>query len=506
MAVPPNSNWNTGPTQRLPQRPINPAPQRVPDRPRSRRATCGIVAVSLLIVVLVIGLGVGYWAWNKYQTTVERFTVQVPDRFDQNSRPVGNGPAPTPDIVKDPFNILLIGVDLRPGDTDARTDTIILAHIDPQNQWASLLSIPRDSCAEIPGYFENGDCWKINAAYTYGYRDASKQNLEPQLGGMALTRDTVEAYLDLSAYGQNIDYVAQVDFNGFKHIIDTIGGINIDVPRPLLDPRYPSDDGDYGLIRVYVPAGYQHMDGTTALRYARSRHADNDYGRSQRQQEVIRAIVKSLKERGLFEQIDTLNTLADELDGAFLTDLPLKDVGNMRALASLGSKLAGEDRIQGYPWPTRNDLGGADANTPRWDPADIDVVVRAWLRGPTVLQVTPQPTPDDSAGDTPVSSDVRIEVLNGASIRGLAGEVTSYLETQNYTLNVPGNAANGPYEETVIIDYGNHKAERNQLAALLGIKSRNIIAADDAPEQPADPTTDLVLLVGRDYKEAWRGR
>lgn len=518
MANPPDANqpkWNTGPTQKLPTVPQPPSSARVASRsiqpPRQRRRTCGIVALSVVLVLFVLVGGVGLWAWNRYQTVADRIIVEVPAQFNNpdipdegGSQPNNGGevplpntnkPRPTPNIVKDPFNVLMVGVDIRPGDTDARTDTIIVMHVDPQNKWANMISIPRDSCARIPGYNAEGECEKINAAYTYGYRDAPKQRLDPIIGGIALTRDTVEDYL-----GIEIDYVAQVDFNGFKKIVDTIGGININVKQPLWDPTYPSDDGDYGLIRLYIPAGYQHMDGTTALRYARSRHqGGGDYGRSQRQQDVIRAIVQALQERGLLDQIDTLNNLADQLEGTFYTDMPIKDVSNVRALAGLGSELV-KGRMQSLKWPTSVDLGGPDPYTPRWAPENIEAAVDALLQGPVPdTDSGPQPTAEPTEPDAAVN----VEVMNGVGLRGLAGDVATHLENRGYTINSRSDAST-IYDTTVIIDYGNNKAARQQLAATLGIKSKNILTADDAPETPGSADTDIVVLLGRDYQEAWR--
>lgn len=508
------SNWNVGPTQRLPKTSVSTVVER-PIQPRRRRRTWLIaIGAVLLLIVLVVG-GAALWAWNRYQTVADSVIVDISQEVvnpanpnpepaaDNQSNPDNAGgvvptvaakPRPTPDIVKDPFNVLLIGVDIREDVSDARTDTIIVMHVDPVNKWANMLSIPRDSCAQIPGYNGVGECEKINAAYTYGYRDAPEQRLDPVVGGMRLTRDTVERYLDI-----NIDYTMQVDFKGFRKIIDTIGGVSINVARPLWDPQYPTDDNDNGFIRLYIPAGFQHMDGTMALRYARSRHADSDYGRSQRQQDVIRAIMQALRERGLFDQIDTLNQLGDQLEGTFYTDMPIDDIGNVRALADLGSDLA-EGRMQSLTWPTGVDLGGADLYTPRWDPANIAAAVAALTSGPVP---NTNGVPASTATPAQLDESVRIEVMNGVGLRGLAGDIADHLANRGWTLNDSSDAST-IYDTTVIIDYGNNKATRNQLAAELGIKPKNILLAEDAPELAAYSDTNIVVLLGRDYKEAWR--
>ncbi len=501
MARPPETPY-TGPTQRLPRRAVHTAPGRAPQRPRSRRATCGIAFVSTLIIGLLILLVGGFWLWSRFKQTTAAVKFDPPTIAAQQGSDQGGVAHPTPDIVKEPFNVLLIGVDTREADLEegARSDTLIVVHVDPQNKWASMLSIPRDNCAPIPGKTAPGECDKINSAYSYGYKNPQNASVDPDESGASVARAAVNEYLGLNQRGQMIDYVVQVDFNGFKDIIDAIGGININVQRPLMDSLYPTDDGDYGVIRLYIPAGYQHMDGVTALRYARSRHTTTDYGRAERQQQVIEAILTALKEKGLLDQIGTLNELANQLHNTFRTNLPIDEISSLRALAGLASDLTQGGRISSYTLgPFDTVIGGKDAYTPLWAPEDIEARVDEWLMGPASISNN---TSDGSAA--PADPALKVEVLNGASINGLASEVTSFLEEHGYRVNQPSTAST-VYDESMIIDYGEHSAERRRLATLLGIKPKNIVSADDSAELPSDPTTDLVLLLGRDYKESWRG-
>ena len=112
------------------------------------------------------------------------------------------------------------------------------------------------------------------------------------------------------------------------------------------------------------------------------------------------------------------------------------------------------------------------------------------------------PQPNQSGGDQ--LAGLTIEVMNGAQIRGLAGEVTEFMSINGYTTAEPSTASD-LYEETMIVDFGDQQDQARQLAMLLGVKPTNIIKASKAPEMPTDPTVDLLLIVGRDYKEAWRG-
>ena len=155
------------------------------------------------------------------------------------------------------MNLVLLGSDTRSTNgKGGRSDTIILVHIDTENDFLSMLSIPRDLRVNIPGRGYN----KINAAYAYG--------------GAALVIRTVQ-----SAMGVDLDHYAETDFNGLKAITDTLGGVYVDVDRTY-------DDG-----KIQLAPGYQLLDGQNALRFCRTRHDKNiDFGRMQRQQRFLSAV------------------------------------------------------------------------------------------------------------------------------------------------------------------------------------------------------------------------
>ena len=167
---------------------------------------------------------------------------------------------------KEPFSILLLGVDERPGDI-GRADTIIVATVNPNTEDVKLLSIPRDTLIELP---ESGEADKINATYAYG--------------GISYTIETVENYLDIP-----IQYYAQINFQGLVDLIDVIGGIEVDSP---LD--FTVQDSDETQDAIHINKGLQHLNGEEALGYARMRKQDprGDWGRQERQRQVIQAIVE----------------------------------------------------------------------------------------------------------------------------------------------------------------------------------------------------------------------
>jgi LCP family protein required for cell wall assembly len=183
----------------------------------------------------------------------------------------------------DPQTIMLIGSDRRPDNatdggagTGARSDTIILVRLDPDENATALMSLPRDLKVEIPGHGTD----KINAAY--------------DLGGPRLTLKTVKRLTGLS-----INHVINVDFRGFRRAVDAIGCIYVDVDR-----RYFNDSPGFAYINIYP--GYQKLCGEEALEYARFRYEDSDIVRSARQQDLLREAKQQVGAGQLFKDRDKL--------------------------------------------------------------------------------------------------------------------------------------------------------------------------------------------------------
>lgn len=175
----------------------------------------------------------------------------------------------------DPVNILLIGVGGENHSGGLLADSIMIASIDPKTSTVSLLSVPRDLYVSIPGYGKQ----KINAADVYGEKSTG-----PKGGGAVLLQEVLSTTLDIP-----IHYYVRVDFTGFKKIIDAIGGVDVTVEKAINDPFYP-DDKTFGYKPFYISAGDHHLDGATALKYARSRETTTDFDRARRQQQIISAV------------------------------------------------------------------------------------------------------------------------------------------------------------------------------------------------------------------------
>jgi LCP family protein required for cell wall assembly len=304
-----------------------------------RRRLVLIILVATLAVAALPTLWIGA-KWQRAITNVNKMIVApvslptaspVPQAAEQVPVAIPDGaPEPIPTAVPEPsgaMNILLVGTDARPGEDISRTDTIVLAHFDTLTNRVSMLSFPRDLLVNIPGYGKN----KINAAYPIGERQIG-------LGyGPALLKETVGELVGLP-----IDHFVMINFDGFKTLIDKIDGIYVDVPKALDDPAYPTDD--YGTIKIHFDAGRQLLDGDRALIYARTRHADSDFGRNQRQQQVLLAIFDRVREQGLLSQLTNIDQYTESMSDYIRTDLSRSD---MLSLVSMGSKLSNES-IQRY--------------------------------------------------------------------------------------------------------------------------------------------------------------
>ena len=222
--------------------------------------------------------------------------------------------------AKDKSIVLIMGVDKRKDDV-GRSDTLMIATIDPRLDQATLLSIPRDTRVKIRGLGYD----KINAAYSYG--------------GVDLTESTVENFL-----GIDIDHYIQIDTNSFVKIIDAIGGVDIDVEKRMFYEDPWDDNG--GLVIDLYP-GQQHMDGKTAVTYVRYRDSEGDIGRVKRQQAFMEACMDKVTSP---EIIPRIPKIAREIIDAVETDMSLRQLlelaGSLKAAQQNGLET---DMVPGYP-------------------------------------------------------------------------------------------------------------------------------------------------------------
>lgn len=306
-----------------------------------------IVVAVMLVLLILVGTGVGYYEVN-FASTVSNTVGQTVKRVKGDDAP-NQATGATGDILSGPrINVLLLGSDTDQKFTDASGQTHYIAQtdivvtIDPATKSVGMLSIPRDSWLNAPGY---GTPMKLDEAYGYG--------------GAALSEATIH-----QAFGIYINYYAWVGLDGFVKVIDTAGGVDIDAIHPITDDNYPDDVGNktgdlYAYKRLSIAPGPQHMSGPGALEYVRSRHADlvGDFGRSVRQQQVLTQLKAKLNNPDI---IGKLPELAKDLNGFVKTDMQLTDVFKLMNFA----RTLDQNKIQrltlGPPYSSSAQVNGKD--------------------------------------------------------------------------------------------------------------------------------------------------
>jgi LCP family protein required for cell wall assembly len=219
-------------------------------------------------------------------------------------------------VAPDAINIVVLGSDQRPDWSEWHTDAVHLVSIQTDQAVVSVLSIPRDLYVYIPGISMSRVNFADYYGEVYGYSG----------GGPGLVRDTL-----LYNLGIRVDHYVRTNFDGLIGIVDTLGGVDIPVHCSLEDHwPYPDENGEYPLLTL--EPGIHHMDGETALWYARSRMTTSVFSRERRQQQVLQAIWRKLRSEGQYSQIPTL---WQQVQGMVATDMDLDDIVAVAGVAFL---------------------------------------------------------------------------------------------------------------------------------------------------------------------------
>ncbi len=381
-------------------------------------------------------------------------------------------------VALDRTTVLLMGMDARPGQRVARTDTIIVLTLNPQTGSAGMLSIPRDLKVRPP--ISSNDM-KITSVYPTG------EVIGYPGGGAALLGDTVKELI-----GYPIDYYVRINFEGFIGIIDLIGGVEIDVPMEIYDDKYPDNNYGYEPPVHFLP-GLQAMDGERALKYARTRHSSSDYARAARQQQVIMAIKDKVTQPGVMASLlPRLPGLAIAMANSVETDMPIdKAIALARTVEQ--ADLANVTRIV-----IDSKMGQVIPNDPKLgyilvpDLNKIRAAAAAIFADEAV-----GPSPEESARQVILDEAARITVLNGTQEKGLAAKTQAMLVTNGYNVVTVGNADRADYAETWLVTYGD--AAPATVEAL--VQRFNIPPARIRSEPPSDQM-DIGLIVGDDQAQA----
>ncbi|WP_426334227.1 LCP family protein [Paenibacillus silvae] len=294
------------------------------------------LALAVTGVMIYYGYSIVHFA-NSISTVTSASTSNDGSNKDENSN------APLIQIPKwegqERVNLLLIGGDSR-GDDAGRSDSVMVASIDPVSKKAHLFSVLRDTYVDIPGHSKS----RLNAAFSYG--------------GAELTKQTVSNLL-----GIPIQHYVYTDFTGFIALVDALGGIDIDVEKDM----YYTSKADKHMYDIDLKKGLQHMDGKTALQYVRFRHdATSDFTRTQRQRIFMTELAKKMQSStSLFKIPEILEAVAPYIQ----TDL---SPAQMLKLASLGFDIRvnemDQHQIPPYKLLTNERAGSAQVlgvNVPR---------------------------------------------------------------------------------------------------------------------------------------------
>jgi LCP family protein required for cell wall assembly len=398
-------------------------------------------------------------------------------------------PPPAVPVAGERINVLLLGIDRRGGKGwGYRTDTIIIVTVDVANQTAGMLSIPRDLQLPIPGNGED----RINTANVWGY----SKNYPG--GGPALLERTIEVN-----FGIPIDYYIMVDFKGFEQIVDTLGGVDVNVPRKLVDTMYPDPKpGDpHAYTTITFEPGWQHMNGERALQYARSRYTTSDFDRAKRQQLILLAI----REKALnLNLIPKLPSLFGTMGSMVKTDMSLDEMIDLARLApqvdmtSIKQVVIQKPLVYGF---RRED--GAAVQLPKWDlinPVIADLFTAPVVTPtplPTAAPPTPTPTPDlvqiEELQEL-AAEGARIAVQNGTSEPNFAARVAAMLMEEGYQVVEFGDADRLDYANTVIVDYTAKTLTLEKLVETFQVAPENLRHSPNLRSQ-----IDIRIIVGQDF-------
>jgi LCP family protein required for cell wall assembly len=379
-------------------------------------------------------------------------------------------------------NILMLGVGGAHHDGGDLTDTMMIASIDPVNNQAALLSIPRDLWTKMPNNYV-GNYQKINAAYESGkYKYLGKQDITNKdhkaiLAGFEGTDSVVERVT-----GVPIHYNMLVDFQAFSQAVDTVGGVTINAPERLWDPTMAWENKYNPLLAVQ---GINNFDGKHALMYARSRETSSDFARGERQRALLVAIKEKAANLGTLTNPLKLSSLMSAFGDNVQSDVSITD---MTRMASIMKKIP-SSQIQSVgltdgtnSFVTTGNINGMSVVMPKAgleDYSKIQEFIRSKLKDGYIAK-----------------ENATISIFNGSGVAGLATTKADELKSYGYNVGTVTNAPTEDYTQTKIIDLSNgtKKYTINYLKNRLGVSSVD----KQLPAGIVATGANIVIILGSD--------
>lgn len=397
---------------------------------------------------------------------------------------------------EDRINILLLGMGGEGHEGAYLTDTIMLASLQPSTKQVSLISIPRDLVAPVSNW------QKVNSINAYAEMENAGSG-----GGV-----TAKAFTELLQ--TPIEYYIRVDFNGFANIIDELGGIEVNVENTLDDYSYPilgeEDNPNYysRYEHLHIEKGRQTMNGSLALKYARSRHAaggeGSDFSRARRQQLVLEAVKSKLLSNKTLLNPVMVTKLVNEFSKDISTNLNawevlrlwemFKDVDQTQIINKVLSDAPDGLLVSG------KGENGAYILTPRsGNFSEVrNMVKNVFGASATDATVT-------SKAIAKISDATQVIVLNGTWVTGLAGKTSVILEQSGFTVSRTGNSPERDYSKTTVYSLATTTVKEKSLKTL-----KNLTGATQSFDLPAwideyqnaSSAPDFLLIVGTDANKA----
>ncbi|MHB1135795.1 MAG: LCP family protein [Coriobacteriia bacterium] len=407
---------------------------------------CGITLLIGIIALVVYG-SIWIGGLNKRMADSRTISPEVTEALE----------AAEPERAADPFYILIMGVDARVPGEDSRSDTLIVARIDPPQKRVTLLSIPRDTRVEVPGHGKT----KINAAHAYG--------------GPALAIETVTELTGLP-----ISHYAEIDFSGFKEIVEALGGVTVDVPEDIYDLKAANHVEEAARLE----AGVQRLDGAHALTFVRSRQfPEGDLQRIRNQQTFFKAVLAEMqKPANLLRLPSAIEAAADSM----YTDM---SVGQMLRIANQMKGMAPED-LETVTMPGVPEMiaGGSYIVI---DEEAFTVMLDRMKAGERAVPLVVE---EEAPALDP--ADVTVTVRNGAGIEGVANSAAGILAGAGFAVGEVGNADQFVYDETLVVYGGDDSSAADLVVSTLDrgrvVQSRGMYSF----------STDILVVVGKDWNSS----
>lgn len=430
----------------------------------SKKKLWKYIILGFFLLIITTGAWIGYTSWQAIKNITSGSSKKTSFfQFLGNNRS-----AKLEGENKDRINILLIGMGGKGHKGGTLSDTIILMSIKPKENKVAFLSIPRDFYAKLP----NGSYGKINAVHSQG--EAKKT------GGGAIELSKSVSQIT----GQPVEYYIRGDFEGFKKIVDTLGGVTVNVEKEIYDPYYP-DERLVGYSPFRIKSGIQVMNGPTALKYARSRETTSDFDRAKRQQQLIVAMKDKATSIGIVGNpkkiVDLIKTVGDHLLTNFSPDELVRVVEVTKNVDN--NKIKQVVLTNGPDGVLTSSSGGPAGYVLKPKTGDYS----------QIQQIAKNIFELNSEKKVANSDNSSIEVQNATGQSGYASDVARVLTGYGYKAS-PYLQTVTPISETVIYDYT--KGKKKQTAEFLTNKFN---ARKIEKTSTTETNTDFTLILGTDY-------